>query len=318
MSTTFTPMLGRLIHPVEQFDAGGLQSLLDSDEDDDHTARNANLQQVADYISTWSKGNAVIVMGDTNTRYTRTADTALRTALVTQSGLTDAWVQLARNGNAPAAGSDALVCDNPAQNTSCEIVDKLLYRGSRIVNLEASAFTYDSNNFLNTNPDHLGAILSDHNPIRTNFTWSLSAFFRQSQFSGGPHGDWFSSLSSLPSAPVASVITFRGEERLDSVGLELSDTTNFTYGGTGGTTASLTLASGEHWTKTELCTGQKDGWTRNFYIQATTDKGNTLQSGTRTSDCQTFTADAGFAVVGFMGRDGDEIDQLALIYAPIR
>jgi len=39
-----------------------------------------------------------------------------------------------------------------------------------------------------------------------------------------------------------------------------------------------------------------------------------LQAGTRTSTCTTYTADAGFAVVGFMGQDGDEIDQLALIY----
>lgn len=260
----------------------------------------------------------MIVMGDTNTRYTRAEDTALRTALVKQSGLTDAWVQLIRNGNAPAAGADALLCDNPAQTTSCEIVDKILYRGSRVLNLAASAFTYDGKNFLNLNPDHLGAILSDHNPIRTNFTWSFSASFRQSQFSGGPHGNWFSSLPSLPSAPSASVITFRGADRLDSVGLQLSDGTKFTYGGTGGTAVSLSLASGEHWTMTVLCTGQKDGLTRNFYIQATTDKGKTLQSGTRTSDCTTFTADAGFAVVGFMGQDGDEIDQLALIYAPIR
>jgi hypothetical protein len=40
-----------------------------------------------------------------------------------------------------------------------------------------------------------------------------------------------------------------------------------------------------------------------------------LEAGTATSSCSTFTADDGFAVVGFMGQDGDEIDQLALIYA---
>ena len=111
------------------------------------------------------------------------------------------------------------------------------------------------------------------------------------------------------------MITFRGSERLDSVGVKLSNGANLTYGGTGGTSVSLTLNAGERWTKTELCTGQRNSQTRNFYIQATTSTGRTLQAGTRTSSCTTYSADAGFAVVGFMGRAGDEIDQLALVYA---
>ena len=37
-------------------------------------ARRANVEQLSDFIRTNSAGNAVIVMGDTNTRYTRTGD----------------------------------------------------------------------------------------------------------------------------------------------------------------------------------------------------------------------------------------------------
>jgi hypothetical protein len=254
-------------------------------------------------------------MGDTNTRYTRAADTALRTALRTQSGLSDPWVQLQRNGINPTAGADAILCDNPAQTNTCEIVDKLFYRGSKILNLQASAFTYNGKNFLNTNSDHAGAILSDHNPILTTLSWTLSSTFRQSPFSGGSSGNWFSSLLSLPASPAASTITFRGAERLDSVSIKLSDGTTYTYGGTGGTAVSLTLNVGERWVKTELCTGQRNGQTRNFYIRATTSAGRTLQAGVRTNTCSIFSADAGFAVVGFMGQAGDEIDQLALVYA---
>ena len=288
---------------------------MNSDEDQDHVARNANLQQVADYIGQWSVGNAVLIMGDTNTRYTRAADTALRTALRTQSGLTDAWVQLQKGGVNPTAGADALLCDNPAKTNTCEIVDKLFYRGSSIVSLKASAFTYDGNHFLNTDPKYPGAILSNHNPILTTLDWSVSSTLRQSAFSGGPFGAWFSSLSKLSASPsAASVITFRGAERLDSVGIKLADGTSFSYGGTGGTPVSLTLNAGERWTRTVLCTGENNGQTRNFYIQATTSTGRTLQAGTKTSTCTTFNADAGFAVVGFMGQAGDEIDQLALIY----
>lgn len=255
------------------------------------------------------------MFGDTNSRYTRASDTAIRTALRTQSGLTDAWVQLQKNGVNPTAGADALLCDNPSKNNTCETVDKLFYRGSSIVNLKASAFTYDSNNFLNTNPKYPGAILSDHNPILTTLDWSVSSSLRQSAFSGGPSGTWFSSLPKLSATPAAaSVITFRGADRLDSVGIKLADGTSFSYGGTGGTAVSLTLNAGERWTRTVLCTGQRNGETRNFYIQAVTSTGRTLQAGTKTSSCTTFNADAGFAVVGFMGQSGDGVDQLALIY----
>ena len=256
-------------------------------------------------------------MGDTNTRYTRSADTALRTALRTQSGLDDPWVRLHKDGVNPTAGADALICDNPALNNECEIVDKIFYRGSRILSLAASNFTYDGNNFLNTNPEHEGAILSDHNPILTEFSWSVSPTYRQSPFWGGPHGFWFSSLPTLPVSPVASTLTFSGAERLDSIGIELTDGTNFSYGGSGGTSASLTLESDEHWIETELCSAQRNSRTRIFYIQATTSAGRTLEAGTRSDNCVTYAADDGFAVVGYMGQAGDEIDQLALVYAPI-
>ncbi|KAJ5580521.1 hypothetical protein N7450_006822 [Penicillium hetheringtonii] len=283
-------------------------------EDDDEVARNSNLQQVADYIDTWSIGNAVVVMGDTNSRYTRSEDTGIR-VFNSQNNLKDVWVELEMNNVYPTAGAEASICDNPSTIETCEIVDKALYRRSDIVTLAANGFRYDGTNFLNTDPEYSGAVLSDHNPILVNFTWSKSTALRQSQFAGGPHGDWFNDLPNIPSTPTLSTIRFRGANRVDGVAAELSDGTTFTHGGTGGTEVSLSLGSNEHWIKTELCTGQYNNHTRIFYIKATTDMGNTLEAGTSTDNCSTFTADDGFAVVGFMGQDGDEIDQLALIYS---
>ncbi|KAJ5301015.1 uncharacterized protein N7443_006017 [Penicillium atrosanguineum] len=283
-------------------------------EDGDETARNANLQQVADYIDIWSIGNAVLIMGDTNSRYTRSADTGIR-VFKSQNDLTDAWVQLEKGGVYPTAGADALLCDNPSTIETCETVDKVLYRGSDIVTLDASGFVYDGEKFLNTDSDYLGDVLSDHNPVLIDFSWSMSQSLRQSEFSGGPHGDWFNDLPDMPSSPTASVLTFMGGSRLDSVAIELTDGTTFSHGGTGGTAVSLTLGTDEYWIETELCTGKYNSETRNFYIKATTSSGNTLEAGTSTDDCLTFTADDGYAVVGFMGQDGDEMDQLALIYA---
>ncbi|KAJ5715032.1 mannose-binding lectin [Penicillium malachiteum] len=282
-------------------------------EDGDEDARNDNLQQVADYIDTWSIGNAVLIMGDTNSRYTRSADTGIR-VFKSQNSLSDVWVQLVKDGVYPTAGEDADVCDNPSTTETCETVDKVLYRGSSIVTFDATSFKYDGEEFLNTDSDYLGDVLSDHNPVLVDFSWSLSSSLRQSQFSGGPHGDWFSDLPNITSSSAASVLTFAGGDRLDSVAIELKDGTTFIHGGSGGTSTSLTLASDEYWIQTELCTGTYNDETRNFYIKATTSAGNTLEAGTSTSDCSTFSADDGFAVVGFMGQDGDEVDQLALIY----
>ena len=85
-------------------------------------------------------------------------------------------------------------------------------------------------------------------------------------------------------------LTLRGASRLDAVSLTHDGGTTLTHGGTGGTAASLTLASGEHLTSVKLTQGQKDGRTRIFSAAFTTDKGRTLASGTATSATKTFTA----------------------------
>jgi hypothetical protein len=236
--------------------------------------------------------------------------------LHTQSGLSDAWVELHQNGVYPTAGADAVVCANPSTSLTCETVDKILYRPSRSLALQAQTFDYVGNDFLNTDPAYLGDVLSDHNPELVAFTWALSPSFRQSGFWGGPHGNWFNDLPALPAAPVASVLTFRGASRLDAVAVTLTNGATFSHGGTGGAAASLTLGAGEYWTSAQLCQGKYNGETRNFYIKATTSKGRTVAAGTATGDCATFTADEGFAIVGFLGQDGDEMDQLGFIYAP--
>lgn len=278
-------------------------------EDDDETARNANVAQVADYIDVWSVGNAVMVFGDTNSRYSRTKDNIRLFA--SQNGLTDAWVQLIRGGVVP---TEETLCDNPSNTTYCEIVDKVLYRGSAVFSLEATFFDYLGNSFLQSD----GNILSDHDPITVNLDWTSSSSLRQSDFWGGPHGTWFSDAPTLATKtkPKASVLSFRGGSRLDSVGLTLTDGTVFTHGGTDGTAYSLTLGSSEYWTSAKVCQGVKDSETRNFYILATTSAGKTLSAGTSTSDCTTFTAPSGWQIVGYVGQDGDEMDQLAFLYAP--
>ncbi|KAE8352482.1 Endonuclease/exonuclease/phosphatase [Aspergillus coremiiformis] len=278
----------------------------------DVQARGANLQQLADYIGTNSAGNAVLVFGDTNARYTNNENIRV---FSTEQGMTNPWVQLILNGVEPPQGIPAWVCDNPTTNNTCETVDKIFYRGSRSVELSATFWSYVGSKFLLD-----GHILSDHNPIASNFTWTLSNSLRQSDLFGGPHGTWFNDLASLPSSSTGqnkpSKIVLSGGNRLDSVGLTLASGQTTTHGGNGGTTTELTLGPNEYWTQTQLCQDKYNGHTRIFSLKATTSTGNTISAGKTTSDCKNFSAPAGWQIVGLYGRDGDEVDELGFIYAP--
>ncbi|MFD5156901.1 jacalin-like lectin [Streptomyces hawaiiensis] len=280
--------------------------------DDALAARRANVEQLSAFIRANSSGNAVIVMGDTNTRYTRTGDN-IRT-LMSQNGLTDAWVKLVKGGTPPAQGSDALVCDAAAPTDDCEVVDKVLYRGSRLVNLTATRYHNDWAAFLRSDGKHL----SDHFPHTVGFSYTLDSALRASDFFGGPHGTAFNDADDLPPTPSPRTLTLRGGARLDAVSLTHDGGTTLTHGGTGGTATSLTLAAGEHLTSVKLTQGQKDGRTRLFSAAFTTDRDRTLSAGTATSDAKTFTAPAGWQIVGFTGRAGDGLDKLGVVYAPVR
>ncbi|KAI9065027.1 hypothetical protein FKP32DRAFT_1568737 [Trametes sanguinea] len=280
-------------------------------EDADNVARSANLDQVRDFIAANSQGNAVLVFGDTNSRYTRAADTGIRD-LVSQEGMTDAWVKHARNGSPPAAGADALLCpDGVPTNISCETVDKVFFRGSKLIDLDSTDFFYDTDRFLSPN----GSLLTDHNPVRVEFSWTLASNLRQSDLFGGPHGTYFNDLPSLPDSPSLASVTLRGAARLDAVSFTLTSGAVLSHGGTGGAPATLTLAAGEVLTGATLCWAQHDGHTRNFYAQLTTSAGRSVEAGTVTADCASVSAPDGFGIVGGYGQDGDEMDQLGWIFA---
>ncbi|MFC8427646.1 jacalin-like lectin [Streptomyces sp. NPDC057253] len=278
--------------------------------DGDLASRADNLNQLTAFINSHSKGNAVVVMGDTNTRYTRSGDTIAEFAAA--NGLTDPWVQLVRGGTPPAKGSDALVCDQtgPTVPNTCEVVDKVLYRGSKLVSLNATSYNNEHAKFLTSD----GLMLSDHDPITVGFTWQRNAAYQLSDQFGGPHGDYFNDIAAVPAGARATTIGLRAGSRVDQMSLTLTDGTTLTHGGTGGTASSLTLGSGEYVTAAQLCQGAKDGRTRIFYAKFTTSLGRTLAGGTTTSDCVTRTAPTGWQIAGFHGRTGDEVDKIGFIY----
>ncbi|MEU6251299.1 jacalin-like lectin [Streptomyces sp. NPDC047043] len=278
--------------------------------DGDEASRADNLNQLTAFIKTHSAGNAVVVMGDTNTRYTRTADTIAEFGAA--NGLTDAWVQLIRGGSAPAKGSDALVCDQSGATVpnTCEVVDKVLYRSSKLVSLNATSYNNEHAKFLTDG----GLMLSDHDPITVGFTWSRNTAFQLSDQFGGPHGDYYNDIDSVPAGARATTIALRSGSRVDQMSLTLANGTTLAHGGTGGTASSLTLGSSEYVTTAQLCQGQYNDHTRIFYAKFTTNLGRTLAGGTTTSDCVTRTAPTGWQIAGFHGRSGDEVDKIGFIY----
>ncbi|MCW6010156.1 endonuclease [Micromonospora sp. CPCC 205371] len=278
--------------------------------DADLAARRANISELSSYIQANSAGNAVVVMGDTNTRYTRTGDN-IRDLLST-NGLTDAWVQAVRGGTPPAAGSPALVCDDANVTNDCEVVDKILYRGNRYVTLALDWYSNENADF-RTADDKM---LSDHYPIAAGFRWTLGSNLQLSDAFGGPHGTPYTDVATVPIGQRVTHVGIRAGSRVDQVGLTLAGGTTYSHGGTGGTASSLTLAAGERLTSVTLNAGQKDGHTRIFYIRFVTSTGRTLSGGTATSDTVTYTAPAGWQISGFHGRSGTEVDKLGVIFTP--
>ncbi|KAG6609038.1 L-ectoine synthase [Phytophthora cinnamomi] len=281
----------------------------------DQKARASNLQQLGDYITKNSAGNAVIVMGDTNTRYTRSLDTIAE--FVAGQNLTDAWVEYVRKGVAPKKGIDAILCDATNMTNKCEVVDKIMYRSGKYVSLKLDKWNNENEAFLDRN----GTQLSDHPPISSTFSWSVvNSDFNLSKAFGGPHGTYFTDLALAEPGQTVSSVTIRGDRRVDAVTLEVSDPTESTlsHGGTGGTPKKLALKSGEYITSMEVHMGKKDERTCIFYLKLSTSKGRAIAGGTPTDDKAHVRAPKGFHLNGFYGRAGDTgINGLGAIFTKI-
>jgi exonuclease III len=134
-------------------------------------ARRNNIDQLISAINTRSPaGTAVIVMGDTNSLYTRSPDDNID-SLRSGPGLTDVWVELVNGGVVPAPGPEIESgCDTDPSGPDCEMIDKVFYRsgdGVVVTPLEYSA--------LKTEFSDAGGDLSDHIPVAVLFDISAGA-----------------------------------------------------------------------------------------------------------------------------------------------
>ncbi|KAG6966157.1 hypothetical protein JG688_00006880 [Phytophthora aleatoria] len=252
--------------------------------DADQKARASNLQQLSNFMTETSADNAVIVFGDTNTRYTRERDT-IREFIGGQK-LTDAWV-----------------------------VDKIMYRGSNYIKLTLDKWNNENAAFLGAD----GSPLSDHPPISSTFSWTLSPDIHVSNAVGGPHGTHFTDVGLATANQKVSSVTIHAGERAHGVTLEVSGPTESTlaHGSTGGTPQKLAFESDEVIISMEAHWGKKGGRTRIFYLKFSTNSGRWVEGGSMTDATATMAAPEGYQIGGFHGRAAEEIDLLGVIFVKV-
>lgn len=130
-----------------------------------NAARQDNLRQLGAYILAHSAGNAVIVGGDSNSRYHDTED--IVPELLDSTGLLDVWVEFVRGGDRPGTGARIDTgCATSLSDPECETIDKIFYRSSSTVQLTPTSYEVLTAPFIDTTD---GGPLSDHDPTAVIF-----------------------------------------------------------------------------------------------------------------------------------------------------
>ncbi|MCR5820251.1 MAG: hypothetical protein K6F94_04810 [Bacteroidaceae bacterium] len=139
---------------------------------EDNAAREVQWSQLCNAILQRGSQRPVIVIGDTNSRYTRDKVKSLFIDPINQiSNLTvqDAWVQLKRGGEYPLLGSNALM--ESELGDKGEVVDKILYINNTQSRCKLKANSYSLDRSI---VDAEGNQLADHYPVVVDFTLTVS------------------------------------------------------------------------------------------------------------------------------------------------
>ncbi|MBO5749649.1 MAG: hypothetical protein J6R36_01720, partial [Bacteroidaceae bacterium] len=132
-------------------------------KDKNIVAREAQLKQLADYIKANHNNRPVIIIGDTNCRYTREQ---LKTGFIdyinadSRFTIEDAWVKLMWGGTYPTYGASDMTTGAYGDQKG-EVVDKIFY-----INTTGSNLTLKANTYLHDT----NVKVSDHYPVVVNFT----------------------------------------------------------------------------------------------------------------------------------------------------
>lgn len=150
---------------------------MDADSDaEDIAARESQLRQLSSAIKESDNKNPIIVMGDTNSRYTRENLKTLFIDSINEDDrftIKDAWIENIYNGVYPEYGADAMVAVDKGgtyEYPQAEIVDKVFYINNTDSDVTLMADSYRiATDFVDTD----GSALADHWPVVVDFSYTV-------------------------------------------------------------------------------------------------------------------------------------------------
>ncbi len=137
---------------------------------EDYEAREDNFNQLLSAINTRSRGQAVIVAGDMNSRW-KDGSSGIR--MLVEDGFQDSWAEIYNGGVVPGEGQ------------SGGSIDKIMFRSSDEITLTITDHYNEQANFKDGNGDDL----SDHDPRYSAFSYTAHEFPQISLL--GAHNKYF-------------------------------------------------------------------------------------------------------------------------------
>lgn len=144
---------------------------MDADDDTgDRDARASQIDQLMEAVEANDNGNPIIIMGDTNCRYTRDP---LEEKIIEGGGFSDPWIDLERDGVYPKMGDNALMVGDLGYQKG-EVVDKVFYKNAEGSNLTIKAVSYDvdADGYVYPGTE---TMLGDHPPVIVKFEYTLKS-----------------------------------------------------------------------------------------------------------------------------------------------
>ena len=145
-----------------------------------NSSREAQWRQLANAINSSDASRPKLIIGDTNSRWTREDIRSNFTDLLTDYDMRDSWVELCLGNNYPDPSMGDLTDDStPSNYSNYEVVDKIIYlnpKGSDLPQLKANSFKIENDyTYGEMTGTDSGKLLGDHKPVVVEFTYSRSS-----------------------------------------------------------------------------------------------------------------------------------------------
>ena len=153
--------------------------VLHMDAGDATSSRHIQWEQLASAILNGNSSRPKLVMGDTNSRWTREEIKNHFTDLLTGYKVSDAWVELCRNNQYPTKEMNDITNDvDPVAFANYEVVDKILYINPKAADtpqLTANSFWIENDyTYGEVEGTDNNKALGDHKPVVVEFTYVKS------------------------------------------------------------------------------------------------------------------------------------------------